>query len=110
MHDEEDELSEPLDPLTRWSLTLVLVLGGFMGVFIMARRSFEHELAYKLLQINYVVVPVLAGTALLLGILALRRLRGKGFARRGLAIVGIVASSMALLAWLTFTIYVNAQP
>ena len=103
--DEEDELSRPVEPATKWSLLLVLVLGGLWGFFFTARRSLQYSLALQMLRIGYAVTPPVAGLSLILGLLALRRLRGKGFSQRGLAVVSIAASTGALLAWLLFTVY-----
>ena len=105
--DEEDELSQPVEPMTKWSLLLILVLGGLWGFFFTARRSLQYELALQVLRIGYAVTPPVAGLSLILGLAALRRLRERGFSQRGLAVVSITASTGALLAWLFFTIYRN---
>jgi hypothetical protein len=104
--DEEDELSEAIEPATQWCLILAFILGGFWGVFFLARESGEYDFARQLLWVNYALTPFLAGLSMISGIIALRRLRKKGFTRRGLAVIGMAIAITALLAWLFFTIYV----
>jgi hypothetical protein len=103
--DDEDELSKPIEPATKWSLFFILVLGALWCVFFTARRSLKYNLAMQVLRIGYFATPPLAGLSLILGLVAQHRLRKRGFSQRGLAVISVAASAGALLAWLLFTIY-----
>jgi drug/metabolite transporter (DMT)-like permease len=105
---DDDEFSRPVDPATRASLLLVLGLAVFWGIFFVARKSNEHRLVHQLLPVGVVVTPIVAGLSLTLGVVALRRLHGKGFAQRGLAVVAVAASAGALFCWLVFMRYTGA--
>jgi len=106
--EESDEFSEPIEPMTRWSLLLCLVIGGYWGAFYMARGSGQYDLALQMLRIGYAITPIIAGLAFIAAMVALRRLHKKGFAQRGLAVIAIAVSTVTLLAWIFFTIYINA--
>lgn len=102
---QEDELSEPIDSLTSWSLILAIAVGAFWGIFFLIRKNQSYELAFQLFRIGYSITPFVAGLSLLLGVAAHARLRRRGFAKRGLAIIAIAASSGAILAWALLTLY-----